>query len=96
MPTNAQLQAEVDRLTAENARLRDAAAQSSSVARPAPTAPSFGMSEGTRQEIEMAKDRIDAEPRLNEVIVTDPFTGKAIRVTPDDEPDDEFEDDDED
>ena len=97
MPTNVQLQAEVDRLTAENARLREQVANATSglTARPVPTEPSFVLSEGTRQEIAEAKRR--AKATGHEQTVVDPFAGRAVNVRPDGTTslDDELEDDDE-
>lgn len=57
---------EIERLRAENDRLRAELAARSTTARPAPVAPSFGMSEGTREELERTGK------------ATDPFTGEAL------------------
>ena len=77
MPTNAQLQAEVERLRTENEDLRTAATPA---AQRVPLEPSFGMSEGTRNDLEVSG------------VATDPFTGRRVTAEDYDE-DDEYEDD---
>lgn len=59
---NADLRAENERLLAQ---LADARA-GKPTARPAPVAPSFGMSEGTRADLELVEK------------TTDPFTGRTV------------------
>jgi hypothetical protein len=85
MATNAELTAENEILREENddlrARLDELQAAGAPATAPAPVLPSFGMSEGTRQEIIAAQTRLAAEPRLDEVVVVEPFTGKSITVT---------------
>lgn len=68
MPTKDELEFENAELREENERLRAhlADAQKGQVTRPAPTAPSFGMSEGTRTDLEQVEK------------TTDPFTGKTV------------------
>jgi len=80
MPTNAQLTEENAALRARIAELE--AGNGGATARPpVPQAPSFGMSEGTRMDIELAKATINADPAVNQVTITEPGTGKAIVVT---------------
>lgn len=80
MATNAELQAEVERLQAENTRLREQVQAGPSVRRPAPVKPSFGMSEGTRADLEVAAQRVESG-EVKEVVVTDPFTSDTTKVT---------------
>lgn len=77
--TRAQLAEENETLRARVAELEDVNAALS--ARPAPVLPSFGLSEGTRLDILEAQNRIRHEVRLTAVEITEPFTGKLIRVT---------------
>lgn len=77
--TNAELQAEVDRLKAENAELRKRA-ENPAAARRVPLKPSFGMSEGTRADLEVAAQRVKSG-EVKEVTVTDPFTSEPTKVT---------------
>lgn len=96
MPTNAELTAEVEILREENdglrARVEELEAGAAPAAPPVPALPSFGMSEGTRQEIIAAQTRLASEPRLSEVVVVEPFTGKPITVTEDTDADTELRD----
>jgi hypothetical protein len=80
MATNAELQAEVERLRTENQVLRERAAKPDTNRRPAPTKPSFGMSEGQRADLELAAQRVDSG-EVTEVAVTDPFTSDVTKVT---------------
>lgn len=68
MATKDELERDNAELRAENERLREqlADAQAGKPTRPVPTAPSFGMSEGTRAELELVEK------------TTDPFTGKTV------------------
>lgn len=75
-------------LEVENAELRRLLAEATpapgaGVARPRPVLPSFGLSEGTRIDILEAQNAILTHPRLNEIILAEPFTGKRIKVTAD-------------
>jgi hypothetical protein len=96
-------------LEAENAELRRLLAEAEAdrptgagVERPRPVMPSFGLSEGTRLDILEAQAAINAHPRLTEIMLAEPFTGKRIKVTANGaelegadelEPDDELVDD---
>ncbi len=80
MATNAELQAEVDRLKAENAELREQVQNDPAAARRVPVKPSFGMSEGTRADLEVAAQRVKSG-EVKEVVVTDPFTSDTTKVT---------------
>lgn len=69
MPTKDELEFENAELREENERLREQLAEAQagkSNTRPVPTAPSFGISEGTRADLEQ-----DGK-------ATDPFTGKVL------------------
>lgn len=76
-------------LEQENAELRalladlEAAPAAGATTRPAPQLPSFGLSEGTRNDIEQAQNEIARNPRLEEVRMAEPFTGRVITVTED-------------
>lgn len=73
-PELERLRAEVERLREENRQLaeRGAAAPAN---RPEPQDPTFGLSEGERQDLLMRRDRRAAGERI-EVSVTSPFTGR--------------------
>lgn len=73
--TRAQLAEENEELRARLAELEQA------TERKAPVLPSWGLSEGTRLDILEAQNRIRHEVRLTAVELTEPFTGKRIRVT---------------
>jgi hypothetical protein len=79
--TRAQLAEENEELRARVAELEDVNTQLTT--RPAPVLPSWGLSEGTRLDILEAQNRIRHEVRLTAVEITEPFTGKLIRVTED-------------
>lgn len=69
MPTKDELQADVDRLTAENEALRRKVAdgvQAQPNTRPKPQPPSFGLAAGTVSDLQQVER------------TTDPFTGKAV------------------
>ncbi|MGW3619482.1 hypothetical protein [Micromonospora arida] len=79
MPSNAELQAEIDRLKTENTKLVEdynelvdelEEAKANAVVlpntKPVPHVPSFGMSEGTREELERTGKAVD------------PFTGRLL------------------
>lgn len=69
MATKEELERENTGLREENERLREQLADAragKSTARPGPVAPSFGMSEGTRADLEQVEK------------TTDPFTGKTV------------------
>lgn len=64
-----ELAAEVDRLTAENTELREqlaAPTRAGAPTRPAPTAPSFGLCEGVRTDLQQVEKTCD------------PFTGALV------------------
>lgn len=77
MVSNADLKAENEELRRRLAELESGAAT------PLPAHPSFEMSEGTRQEIEQARNRIAHEEKLTEVTLVNPFDGTPIVVTAD-------------
>lgn len=79
--TRAQLAEENEVLRARVAELEDVNQQLNT--RPTPVLPSWGLSEGTRLDILEAQNRIRHEVRLTAVEITEPFTGKLIRVTED-------------
>jgi hypothetical protein len=73
-------------LRAENAALREelAALKGDPVAARKPLPPTtFTRSQGTQNDIEQARRDIEANPRLDEVTLRDPFTGADIVVTAD-------------
>lgn len=76
-------------LEQENAELRERVAELEQAGAPAaagprrPQLPSFGMSEGTRNDIEQAQNEIARNPRLDEIVMAEPFTGRAITITED-------------
>lgn len=79
MATKDELAAEVAQLRAENEQLRDQlAAAPGSTARPAPAAPSFGLSEGVRADLAQLAARADAGDTGVRVQVADPFTGRTL------------------
>lgn len=81
MPTKDELEAENARLRAELDQVRQGSSEGVPVVRPAPTLPTFGMSEGTRQELEQAHKR--AQDTGKSVIVVEPFTGAKLQIDPD-------------
>jgi hypothetical protein len=86
MVTKEDLELENELLREENERLRaelDTASEAR-YKRDVPTLPSYGMSEGTANDIRAARDRIDADDKLREVTVVEPFAGKSLTVTADD------------
>lgn len=76
---------ELESLKRENADLREQLAAARANAkpvpntRPKPTEPSYGMSEGTRQDIEQAKHRV-ATGEVTKLEVASPFTGKVVKT----------------
>lgn len=76
MATNKELQAENDQLRAELAQLRQGA-----TAQPSPPSVSFEMSEGLRNDIELAQARIAQDPKLTKVTLMDVLTGQPVVVT---------------
>jgi hypothetical protein len=80
-PTKAELLEENAALRARVGELESGAAPAQ--ARPSPQPPSFGISEGTRNDIEQAKHRIATDPTVNEVQVADPNVGAVMTVTAD-------------
>jgi uncharacterized coiled-coil protein SlyX len=90
--TNAELQAEVDRLNAQLEATQDELAEARAAAPPADSQPaerprlvlpSFGLSEGTRLDLLEAQVAVQSHPRLTEIVITEPFAGHRIRVTAD-------------
>ena len=73
-----------DELEQENAELRARVAELETHqsprpnTRPKPTEPSFGLSEGSRNDLEMAAHRMETENLREEPVVSSPFTGKPL------------------
>jgi len=80
--TKADLEAELTEAYARIDELERTGA-GTAAAVPRPQLPSFGMSEGTRNDIEQAQNEIARNPRLEEVRMAEPFTGRTITVTED-------------
>lgn len=75
-------------LEQENAELRARVAelleQTHAPAAPRrPELPSFGMSEGTRNDIEQTQLEVARNPRITKATINEPFTGRPITVTED-------------
>jgi hypothetical protein len=78
--TRAQLAEENDQL---RERINELESGPAPTGRPRPLLPSFTLSEGTRLDILEAQNRITHEPRVKAMEITEPFTGRVIRVTAD-------------
>jgi hypothetical protein len=76
--TRAQLTEENDVL---RARIAELEANPTATSRPAPVLPSFGLSEGTRLDILEAQNKLTHDRKVTAMEITEPFTGKVIRVT---------------
>lgn len=81
--TRAQLAEENEALKARVAELEAGAPVTADTARPAPVLPSWGLSEGTRLDILEAQNRLAHDRKITAMEITEPFTGKIIRVTAD-------------
>ena len=76
--TRAQLAQENEELRAQLAELQ---ANPTAVTRPVPVMPTFGLSEGTRLDILEAQHKLAHDRKVTAMEITEPFTGKVIRVT---------------
>jgi hypothetical protein len=81
--TKADLEFENSELRARVEELEQQAGSPTVAAPRRPELPSFGMSEGTRNDIEQAQNEIARNPRLDVITMNEPFTGRTITVTED-------------
>lgn len=79
--TKAELEQENADLRAYIADLEAGMPAAVTTAQAAPVLPSFGMSEGTRNDIEQAQHEIARNPKVDEIVFSEPFAGHTVTVT---------------